>query len=229
MPLHLSFDYCCVIDIEEGRPTASYLRRLVALAQAGVISISVYGGYALENPPIGTRRAELPDFERRLAAVGLGPSEWHRGNHVCMVDATTGTHIYTPDVWTSYLWAVHQVLFDGTCPRIDFDFATYRRAWCEYHGLDAESLPTETEQHIARKWNNAKGDALGLAAHFSWGNDVFVTRDANFLAKAATLKRRGLVRGEILSPEDALAYVLNGSEATIPSDVALRSLMDNAG
>ena len=61
---------------------------------------------------------------------------------------------------------------------------------------------------------NAKNDALGLCAHVSWGGDIFVTSDNDFLKKRDTFLE--LVPGQILTLREAVMYILSTQEGSPP-------------
>lgn len=184
---HFTLDTNCIIDVEEDRPNAPFVRELVALHGTNEVNVAVSSIGASERQREGGFAKTFAEFQEKLAAVGFGSLEllpplgyWD----ICY--------------WDHFLWAdehdtledkIHDILFPG----IDFSWPEYAKS----HALPVD-LPDRT-------WRNAKCDVLALWCHIKRGGGVFVTSDGNFHAKTKVEKLRGLGMGAVAYPRDAVA------------------------
>jgi hypothetical protein len=65
-----------------------------------------------------------------------------------------------------------------------------------------QSRINDPEEEVKRKWHNHFNDIWGLFEHVSWGGDIFVTSDPDFLKKQAQLAK--IAPGKIWSPKQTL-------------------------
>jgi hypothetical protein len=190
--MKVTLDTNCIIDLEENTPTAPFLRQLISLYDAHVISLRVVAISASERKPDGTYAIGFNEFKQKIAAVGLG--------HVEILPTLAYPGMAFPD-WcyptggetTAFERKIQEVLF----PTIEFDYREYRTRL----GIDP------TSDIIDAKWRNAKCDVLALWCHIRFHGDIFVTSDKNFhkVGKKGQLLAFGV--GDILIPKDTVLAI----------------------
>ena len=194
MVTRFTLDTNCLIDIEESRPNAPFIREVVSRHGKGInVAVSAIG--ASERQRNGGYAQNFSEFKEKLRAIGLQDLEllpplayWD----ICFWD-----HCVWADGKDMLESQIHAILF----PAIEFLWPEYASA----RGLLINNAPPD------KTWRNAKCDVLGLWCHIKHGGGVFVTSDSNFHAttKQATLRVLGV--GIIAYPKDAAA--LAGADA----------------
>ena len=184
--LSFTLDTNCLIDLDEDRPNAAYVRQLIAAhpdrANVAYVAIS-----ASEKQKQGGQLELFGQFTDRLKRLGI--AHLHEAMPLLYFDVGYMDHA---------LWAgpdeidldrrIHELLF----PDLPQDWPDFVKA----QGLTEDSRPYGT------KWHNAKCDVQALWSHINEGRDVFVTSDTNFLgAKREPLIALGARR--ILTPREA--------------------------
>lgn len=183
-----TLDTNSLIDIEEGRPNAPFIREIVSRHGKGInVAVSAIG--ASERQRNGRYAQNFSEFKDKLRAIGLQDLEllpplayWD----VCFWD-----HCVSADEKDTLESQIHAILF----PAIEF-------LWPEY--ANARGLPIDNAS-LDKMWRNAKCDVLGLWCHIKHGGGVFVTSDTNFhaITKQPALKALGV--RTIAYPKDAAA------------------------
>lgn len=189
--MHFTLDTNCIIDVEDERPNAPFVRDLVALHGVNGINVAVSSIGASERQRTGGYASNFSEFKAKLAASGFAalellspPLYWD----LCFWD-----HCVWADKNDTLEREIHNILF----PSIEFlwpDYAKARRLLV--NGRD-------------KNWRNAKCDVLGLWCHIKHGGGVFVTSDTNFHAGTKIEKLQALGAGTIARPKDALALAKN--------------------
>lgn len=171
-----TLDTNCIIDLEENRPDAESLRKMIADHGSGAISLAVVAISASENQRGGTPAWSYTTFEEKLKTAGLG----HLEQILPMA-------YWDVAYWDHSIWdgdpvlerKIHDILFPGE----------------PIEQPEAVSFPV-------KKWLNHKCDVQLMWAHIYHDRDIFVTRDDNFHSKANALLDIGL-RGIIRPGEYA--------------------------
>jgi len=170
-------DTNCIIDLEENRPNAVWLCKLVDAWRSGRIDLAVVAVSASENQTDGSGGRDYSAFEAKLDLAGLA------GIHVLLPllrwDVSLWDHALWPsDEMNELATRVHQTLFPASS---------------EASPADAASIP---------KWRNKLCDAAiaWSCIYHDWRS--LVTRDKNFHHRAAALRELGLA--EICYPADAV-------------------------
>lgn len=187
-PVRFTLDTNCLIDVEENRPNAPFIREIVARHGKGInVAVSAIG--ASERQRSGRYAQNFSEFKDKLTAIGLQDLEllppllyWE----ICFWD-----HCVWADEKDTLESQIHAILF----PAIEFLWADFAKA---------RGMPVDNPA-LDKTWHNAKCDVLGLWCHIKHGGGVFVTSDTNFHAvtKQAGLKALGV--GVIAYPGDAAA------------------------
>ena len=189
--MRFTLDTNCLIDVEEGRPSAPFVRELVSLHEQNGINVAVSAIGASERQRAGGYAQTFSEFQAKLKAIGFDPLElllprayWN----VCFWDRCVFA-----DGNDTLEQEIHNVLF----PNIEFMWVDYAKA----RGLAVDSPD--------KNWRNAKCDVLALWCHIKHGGGVFVTSDDNFHAEIKRDKLRALGVGTIAYPKDALPLAQN--------------------
>ncbi len=182
MKPRLALDTNCLIDLEEDRPDAVHLKRLITAWKRDRIQLAVIAVSASENQPNRVASSSFDEFEARLRRIGLD------GVHHLLPFA-----VWDFGYWDHMLWAsdemialevkVRAVLFPGVQPT-------------------PPANPSENS-----KWRNQMCDVLvaWCCIHHQW--EALVTRDSNFHEHKVELASLGL--GVVVHPADAAAAHAN--------------------
>jgi hypothetical protein len=73
--VNVTLDNNCIIDLEQNRPAAPYIKRLVQMHNDQEINLRVVAISASEQKPDRTYVSHLNEFKERIAAVGLANVE----------------------------------------------------------------------------------------------------------------------------------------------------------
>ena len=190
--MNVTLDTNCIIALEENRPEAQDLRRIVHSATEQKLRLRVVAISASERQPDGEYSESFRDFKAKIAGVGLEDVE------ILLPPCIWGVTYWDDCIWGSEQFTeeaerIHEILF----PNSPFEYEDY----CRHFGLDLAAPSAD------RKWQNHVIDTWALWTHLHNGGGVFVTSDENFHKKKAMLARLGA--GEILRPNEAAASILS--------------------
>jgi hypothetical protein len=193
--LNVTLDNNCIIDLEQNRPAASDIKRLIQMHMKGKINLRVVAISASERKPDDTYVSQFDEFKERIAAVGLGDVE------ILPTIAYTGLAfvgycLVGGGVLTELERKVQRILF----PTIELAYADF----CKKRGLDLDN------KKAWGKWVNAKCDVLTLWSHIWHHGDIFVTGDKDFHKETAKPRLIALDSGKILRPVEAIGFLVNG-------------------
>lgn len=189
--MRFTLDTNCLIDVEDERPSAPFVRELVSLHGQNGINVAVSAIGASERQRAGGYAQNFSEFQAKLKAIGFDALELLPS--LAYMDLCYFDHCVMADGGDTLEQEIHRVLF----PNIEFMWIDYARA---------RSLHVDT---LDKNWRNAKCDVLGLWCHIKHGGGVFVTSDGNFHAAMKQDKLRALGAGTIALPERALALAKN--------------------
>ena len=171
-----TLDTNCIIDLEENRPDAIYIRQIVQAWKDGRIELAVVAVSASENQKSGIVNRHFGEFEKKLENVGLSGI----------------VHLLPLMIWDVFYWdyalwsddemewlatTIQEILFPNIQPDSPED-------------IDKNSI-----------WRNQLCDVLVAWSHAFHKWDYLVTRDRNFHDHKDELKKVGV--NEILYPKDA--------------------------
>lgn len=185
--MRFTLDTNCIIDVEDGRPSATFVRELVGLHGKNGINVAVSAIGASERQRTGGYAQNFAEFQAKLKTAGFDALELLPP--LAYMDICYWDHCVMADENDPLERQIHEVLF----PNIEFMWADYAKA----RGLPADALD--------KTWRNTKCDVLALWCHIRHGGGVFVTSDENFHAETKREKLRALGAGTIALPQDALA------------------------
>jgi len=187
----VTLDTNCIIDLEEGRPNAFFIRALVAEHARGHVRLRLPAIAASENQPDGGVLTNFAQFQARVERVGLG-----------------GVRLLQPPMRLDVTYLDFCVLADETMldlerriqavlhPAIEVEYAAY----CAARGFNPETP-------LDRKWRNAKCDVLVAWSHIQYQGDVLVTADGEFHVQHKKDALVALGAGLVVLPQDATAVV----------------------
>jgi len=169
-----TLDTNCIIDLEENRPDAVYVKKILDDHDAGIIDLAVVAISASERQLGGKPVWNYSTFENKLKNVGMDNLE----------------QILPMKYWDVTFW--DHAIWDG-----DADLEK------KIHDLSFPVEPLKKPQETGfseRKWENHKCDVQIAWAHAYHGRDVLVTRDKNFHDNSSQLKLVGINR--IIRPSE---------------------------
>lgn len=173
----LVFDNNCIIDLEENRPDAGALRRLITAWKSNQLELAVVAIGASENQLSGTVSPSYSDFEHKLHNVGL--AEAHEILPLALWDVFYYDHALWPSTEMIELESeVRSILFPGI-----------------------DTVPP-TDIRANSKWRNKMCDVLVAWSCIYHKFPRLVTRDSNFHNHSTELAALGLT--EILNPNTAV-------------------------
>jgi hypothetical protein len=173
-----TLDTNCIIDLEEDRPDAVFIREIVHAWKHGQIELAVVAVSASENQKSGTTNSHFFEFERKLENVGLAGA----------------AHLLPLMKWDLFYWdhalwanaemeqlatAIQNVLFPNT-----------------------QFVPPKNNIDQNSSWRNKQCGVLTAWSHAFHKWDYLVTRDSNFHKHKVALRELGVA--EILHPQDAV-------------------------
>ncbi len=191
--MKVTLDTNCIIDLEENRPAAPFVKTLIDLHNNRSINLRVVAISASERKPNGIYASNFAEFQQKIAAVGLEDIEIL--HPIAYLDVTfLDWCLLADDQMVQLERKIHEVLF----PSIDFDYGEY----CKKQGLDPDN-----SGEMGQTWRRAKCDVQALWSHINAGGDIFVTSDRNFRKQTKKHRLIALGAGDILTPHDAVSKV----------------------
>ena len=171
-----TLDTNCIIDLEEDRPDAVFVREIIKAWKSRRIELAVVAVSASENQKRGTANSHFSEFEQKIDRVGLSGTvqllplmKW---------DIYYWDHaLWSDDEMEALAIAIQNVLF----PNSNF------------------ALPQDIEKNSS--WRNKQCDILTAWSHAFHKWDYLVTRDQNFHDRKVALKSLGVP--EIVHPKEA--------------------------
>jgi hypothetical protein len=190
--MDITLDTNAVIVLANNEPDAEYLRQLLDRHRQGLITISVGRITFYEAIPKGA--SELPHViaEKRITAAGLNMDRvqlYRAGQNQAYRCQECGAITFDFEIDRGYAVCIHSIL--AGAKKIDFNYYQYR-----------QRRINDLEEVVQKSWHNHLNDVWGLIEHVSWGGNIFVTSDRDFLKKRDKLAV--VVPGKILSPKETL-------------------------
>ncbi len=185
----LTFDWNCVIAVENNEPSAKAIRKLIGLHRENAIEVALLATSASENlSKMAGFPATYSKFSARIDEIG-----W--------ADLPV---LLTP--------GVIGLTFIGRCFIVDSN--RYNKLSNDLWETIFQNFPRnpkdyseDSSERDQRRWRNAWCDVHSLYTHVHFKRDCFVTLNTNdFQNKEGHLKELG--SGEILTPIKACEWVL---------------------
>lgn len=199
---NVTLDTSSLLDLEEGRPAARPLGRLIGLHRAGALRLGVVVLSACERQPDGVYAADLHGFRERMRMLDLGDARPLRPLFRWGLSFAEWAQWPTPTA-ERLERSIHGALF----PRSPF-------RWGDC--VDAAGRGGDRELLYAR-WRNARLMVLSLWAHIEHGGDIYVTRDETLWQHEAPARLRALGVGAVMTPRDAAVHLAGRGAALGPA------------
>ena len=177
---------------EADRVAAEYLKQLLDYHRQGLIRVSVGRTTFLEEEPKDVTDPPHVFSEKRIAAAGLNIDRvqlYRSGQPIAYHCRGCNAIVYWHQYDFYYKQQIHNVLTGNK--KINAHYYEYR-----------QRRINDPEEEVKKKWHNHFNDIWGLFEHVSWGGDIFVTSDPDFLNKQDQLAK--IVPGKIWSPKQTL-------------------------
>ena len=188
--MNVTFDTNCIIALEENRPDAMHLRRIVQNAAKQQLKLRVVAISASERQPDGRYSENFSVFRAKVANIGLGDVQILSAPAIVGM-AYVGHSTVVSDQFAEEAGRIHEILF----PTIPFAYEDF----CAQVGHDPAA------PGLDHKWRNRAVDTLALWTHMHNGGDFFVTSDDDFHGREKKRLLAQLGAGEILRPSEAAA------------------------
>lgn len=194
--MKLTFDWNCIIEVEEHRPQANYINDLVHLHRQGKFEVALLAASASENSKSRRFPGNAGLFRERVSALG-----WQDLPLVPM-----------PGVFGLSYWDFCYFVDDGGKFERDMDaiwnaIAQKVARKPAQHLPDGQQMTDDAIQSEAlSKWRNTWCDVISAYSHIHECRDVFVTNNTrDFQSNAEKLSLLGMKH--IATPADALDTV----------------------
>ncbi len=183
--MRFTLDHNCLIDLEEERPQAPFIRYVVGTARTGKHTICIPASAGAERLPDGSTAESFSIYHARLERLGLAGAEilfpqMRLGMGFVGYGVVSGRELEALEK------RIRQILF----PTISDSFRD--------HVDQAAGGRT-----AAGRWHNATLDVDAMWCHIHYGCDVFVTSDGNFLKDSKRSALIALGAKEIVRPDQA--------------------------
>ena len=165
--LRYTLDTNCLIDIEDDRPAAIHIKRILRAAKDGSVDVAMVASSASERQKDNTFLTNFQHFEQRRKSLGFG--------HLPLLYPLLRWDI---GFWENALWSsdtaaarenlIYQILF----PNSPIE-------WPDYAAQKAVQSD-DVNSRAYRRWRNQILDAQAYWAHDFNDRDVFVTSDRRF-------------------------------------------------
>ena len=165
--LEFTLDTNCLIDVDEGRPAAKSVKRILRAAKDRIVDVAMVASSASERQKDGRFLTSLEQFELRRRELGF--------DHVPMLLPLLRWDV---GFWDSGLWVseataareklIYRILF----PASPIEWTCY----AAQKAVQSEDV----DSPAYRRWRNQILDAQAYWSHDFKDRDVFVTSDLGF-------------------------------------------------
>lgn len=191
--LKFTLDTNCLIEVDENRPGARFVERLVNSAKYEIADVAMVASSASERQKSGAYLTSFTIFRSRMDQLGF--------SHINILPPLLR---WDMGFWNHGIWAGREdyarekEIFDILFPKSAHD-------WHDYAAAKKLSVD-DTESKAYRTWRNKLLDAQAYWAHEYHRRDVFVTNDRNFLRLTTS---PSFPDANIMSPEEASRMIDN--------------------
>lgn len=187
MTTNLTFDFNCIISVENNDVFAKDIQRLIDLHEKGFVNISVPAISGNEKSIKGEYPESINHFIDRIIRLSK------RRIEILSPMAIWGMCFWDYCIWYDEAMVnldnkIHQILF----PNIQVAWIDY----AEQNNLNPDRLDS--------RWRNPKCDVISLWCHIYYCRDIFITNDANFHKQSKKQQLIALGSKKILRPTEAI-------------------------
>ncbi|MEP3676482.1 hypothetical protein [Sulfitobacter sp.] len=201
--MRITFDWNCIIEVEEGRSQAGSVRKLVEHHRMGNVEVALLAASASENTPStdlsGGRKfpGSALLFKERVDSLGWGDLPI----------------VLMPAVFGLSYWDYCYFVGDGDAFESDID-ALWAVIAPKVPRKPKDFLPAGEEMNDEMvqspqlaKWRNTWCDVISAYSHINDGRDVFITRNTkDFQKKSEALAELGM--RDIADPNEMLKRIV---------------------
>jgi len=190
MQKKITFDYNCIISIENNEYTSNNLKKLLFLHDNGIVNIFVPAISGNEKLPGGKYSNSLTQFVNRINLLSKKPIDIIHS--LTYFDMCFYDHCRFPSEEMINLdHNIHKILYPN-------------EPICLQEYIQKMNLPKD---EFSKVWMNHRCDVISLWCHIFHKNDIFVTNDKNFFKKTKIKKLYELGANKILKPNEVLALL----------------------
>ncbi len=191
--MKITLDTNSLIDLNNGGIAAQEIQKLIDLHTQGEIQLRIVGISASERTSTGGYLSNFSDFQHWIEGLGLKDIE------ILKPFAIFDITYFDWSIWSDEeMSQLEEKVFTTLFPNINPNLLQY---------FEANGVPPDN-QHLLRKWKNAKCDSVAYWCHIYYKGDIFVTRDKNFhRSKKGHLLSLG--GKDILLPSELLEFLTN--------------------
>lgn len=177
-----TLDTNCIIDLEENRPDAEHIRKIIQAWRIGKIELAVVAVSASENQKSGIPNRDFSEFENKLINVGLSGVQ----------------HLLPLALWDVFYWD-HALWSNNDMERLA----------SEIRGILFPNMSVNPPEAIDQnsKWRRNFCDILVAWSHAFHKWDYLVTRDENFHTLKTELNKIGIK--EVVYPKEAARLTMS--------------------
>ena len=189
--MKITFDFNCVIALENGAPSAKYLSKLLSLHDQNKLDICVPAISGVEKLPDGKYSTTLTDLINRLEKLSKKP--------IKILD----TLAYF-DMW----FLGHGIFGNAELQKLDEEIHSILFPDVEYKLEDFAKTSNIYPDKTLSKWMNNRCDVISMWCHIYHKTDIFVSRDGNFFKPPKLQKLNKLGANKIQKPKEAYKHTL---------------------
>jgi hypothetical protein len=176
--MKITLDHNCIIDLEKRTGIGKKIEEIVSHPGNQCFVVNIGASEMRQN---GVRPDHYEKFEELLKSAGI--ERLPRLNPIAIIDVTfIDKCVFADDEMIKLSTEIESVLFPD---QSNVDIATL--------GLDSPQ---------GRKWLNRLCDVHTMWCHIKYGNEVFLTADANFKKQTRLPKLIALGAGQIRHPNE---------------------------
>jgi hypothetical protein len=187
--INVTLDMNCIVDLEQGNVTSSYIKELIQMHKDQKINLRVVAISASELKPDRTYVSDFNEFKERIDSIGLADVQ------VLKPIAYQGIAFHNYCVQgVGDLGMLEKEIQEALFPETEIKYIDF----CKKRRLNPNNKKNW------RKWINKKCDVLAMCSHIWNDGGIFVTTDNNFHKKTKKPRLIALGAGEILKPQEAV-------------------------
>ena len=189
--LRFTLDTNCLIDVEDGRPAAIHVKRILRAAHDGTVDVAMVASSASERQKDNSFLTSFDHFEHRRKELGF--------DHLPIIHPLLRWDI---GFWDQGLYASataearENLIYRTLFPNSPIE-------WPDYAARRAVRIEN-VDSRAYRRWRNQILDAQAYWAHDFNDRDVFVTSDMRFQRLQQALH---FPRARILEPYEAVRLI----------------------
>ena len=196
--LNVTLDNNCIIDLEQNRPAAPYIKKLIQMHREGKISLRVVAISASERKPDGTFASNFNEFKERIDSIGL-----------------TDVQILKPIAYQGIAFHNYCVQGGGSLGRLEKEIqeVLFPEIEIEYTDFCKKRRLNPSNKKNWGTWVNRKCDVLAMCSHIWNGGGIFVTNDDDFHKKTVKPRLIELGAEKILRPAETVRMLVRSAPA----------------